>query len=40
MGVEAVRLLLMQIDAGDTVLHPQTTVMNTQLIIRESSVRT
>lgn len=39
MGVEAMRLLLMQIDSGDAVLHPQTTVMNTQLVVRESSVR-
>ncbi len=38
MGTEAVRLLLMQIDSGDTALQPQTTVMDTQLIVRESSV--
>ncbi len=39
MGTEAVRLLLTQIDSGDTVIPPQTTVMNTQLIVRESSVQ-
>ena len=39
MGEEAVRLLLTQIESGDEVIHPETIVMDTQLIVRESSVR-
>ncbi|MBC8154377.1 MAG: LacI family DNA-binding transcriptional regulator [Bacteroidetes bacterium] len=39
MGVETVRLLLKQIDSGDELVPPETVVMDTQLVIRESSTR-
>ena len=39
MGVEAVRLLLKQIDATDDTVLRETKVMETQLIIRASSLR-
>lgn len=39
MGVETVRLLLKQIDSGDELVNPETVVMDTQLVVRESSTR-
>ena len=39
MGAEAVRLLLAQIESGDELVPSERIVMNTKLIIRESSVR-
>ncbi|MCY7359813.1 MAG: substrate-binding domain-containing protein [Rudanella sp.] len=40
MGAETIRLLLKQIDAGDEeVATPETVVMETQLVVRESSMR-
>jgi DNA-binding LacI/PurR family transcriptional regulator len=40
MGAETIRLLLKQIESGDEVtVEPETVVMDTQLIIRESSMR-
>ena len=39
MGMETVRLLLKQIDSDDAVADYDTIVMDTQLMIRESSVR-
>ena len=39
MGTETVRLLLKQIESGDEVVSPELVVMETQLVIRESSLR-
>lgn len=39
MGMETVQLLLKQIESSDDVVTPETIVMDTQLIIRESSMR-
>ncbi|RIV19467.1 LacI family transcriptional regulator [Fibrisoma montanum] len=39
MGMETVRLLLRQLEATDSPIAPETTVMPTQLVVRESSLR-
>jgi len=40
MGAETIRLLLKQIESDDdVVVEPETVVMDTQLIIRQSSMR-
>ncbi|CCH51524.1 transcriptional regulator, LacI family [Fibrisoma limi BUZ 3] len=39
MGMETVRLLLRQLEATDGPITPETTVMPTQLVVRESSLR-
>lgn len=40
MGAEAVRLLMKQIESGDEPVSAETVVMDTQLVVRESSIRT
>ncbi|WP_317198211.1 substrate-binding domain-containing protein [Hymenobacter terricola] len=39
MGIETVRLLLRQLDADHEQPPPETKVLGTQLVVRESSLR-